>query len=411
LSGLSVSARSTRLTMLIVLCALTAIAPFSMDVYTPALPALADDLAATDAQAQATVTMCVLGIAVGQLLLGPVSDSYGRRPVILLGAVGWTIGSILCMVAPALPVFFTGRILQGIFGGAAIVIARAAVSDLFTGPDVARHLSLLSAVATVCPVIAPVLGGVAAEAGGWRADFLILVVLGVLLSAGIVMLLPETLHSSRRQPFSIGTVGAGIGMVLRRPAVARAAATIGFAAFSFFAYIASSTFVIQETLGASQSTYIVLFATNALAAFAASMTYRRFAHRVPVRYASIAGTAIMSLGGGLVLVAALGGFGLATLWCGLVCFTAGWGCMLPSVTAAAQSAGRDRAGSTSALIGAAQFTVGAAGAPLVGLFPADTTLPFALVLLGGSVLALLVQLLPLQNTLLVNGAARGVRRR
>lgn len=382
-----------------------------MDVYAPALPALADDLAANDAQAQATVTMCILGIAIGQLVLGPLSDTYGRRPIILMGAVGWTLGSVLCMVAPALPLFFAGRILQGVFGGAAIVIARAVISDLFKGPDIARHLSLLSAVATVCPVIAPVLGGLVAGMGGWRADFLILVGFGLLLSAGIVVLLPETLPRSSRQTFSIVAMATGMGLVLRRHAVARAAATIGFSAFSFFAYIASSTFVIQETLGASQSTFILVFATNALAAFTASMTYRRLAHRVAERRASIAGTALMSLGGVLALISAVGGFGLPALWCGLICFTAGWGAMLPSVTAAGQSAGRDRAGSTSALMGASQFTVGAVGAPLVGLFPADTTLPFALILLGGSGLALLIQLLPFEKNLRTVGVTRGVRHR
>jgi len=380
--------------LLVVLCALAVIGPFSMDVYTPALPALRATFGTDVAVAQATVTVCLVGIAVGQLFLGPLSDSVGRRPVLVAGTIGWTLGSAACALAPDLGVFFAGRVVEGVCGGAGIVVTRAVVSDRSTAVSLARDLSLLSAMATVFPVLAPIIGGYVAELGGWRADFTFLVGVGVVLSLAVFFVVPETRSPSARTSGGPVATLRGMAAVARRPGVTRSVVTIAGAGFAFFAYVASSTFVLQETLGVSRSLYVLVFATNAAGAFTASMTFRRCAHVVPVRGVAVVGAIAMTLGALTVLVAVLAGGALAGVWVGLALFTTGWGALLPANNGLAQASGRDRAGATSALTGSRQYVAGAAGAPIVGLFSGGGMLPFAAVLLAGSAFSVVAVVWP-----------------
>ncbi|HZE04452.1 MAG TPA: MFS transporter, partial [Solirubrobacteraceae bacterium] len=188
----SVSRRPTP-RQIVILGALSAFGPLSLDMYIPGLPSLTRQLGATASAGQLTVTGCMLGLGLGQLVAGPVSDALGRRRPLLTGLVGYAIASVLCAVAPSITVLVIVRLLQGMAGGVGIVIARAIVRDLSEGETAARVFSLLMAITGVAPVCAPLIGGQVLLITSWRGVFVILGVIGVPLIAGAWAWLPETL--------------------------------------------------------------------------------------------------------------------------------------------------------------------------------------------------------------------------
>lgn len=349
-----------------VLAALTSLAPLSIDIYTPSILLMQADLGGADWLSQASITACLLGIAIGQLVCGPLSDGLGRRPVVLVGVVGWTLASLLSALAVSPVMLIAARVLVGVCGAAGIVVARSIVRDITDDPPlVASRVGLLSTVTAVMPVIAPLLGAGIAAIGGWRADFVALAMLGAVLALVFAGTVPESLPRARRDRRGTPVAGALV-RAARVPELAGVALAIGAYAVGFYAYVATASFVVEREYGHSAFVFALVFGTNALAMLAANLVFRRIVRRWhPSGPLGIGLVAAALSGGAIAVVAALGGPEWA-LWAISAVFAASAGFILPGAHSWAQLT-VVASGAASALTGATQFFGGVLGSPLTGL--------------------------------------------
>ncbi|MFY0409667.1 multidrug effflux MFS transporter, partial [Solicola sp. PLA-1-18] len=250
--------------LVLVLGAVIAIGPLSIDMYLPALPALADDLGASQAGAQVTLTAMLAGLALGQLVLGPVSDAYGRRRVMLSGLVLHVVMSVACALAPSLALLTTARVVQGLAGAALAVTAMAMVRDLFEGSAAARMLSRLVLVIGVAPVLAPTFGGLILGFTTWRGIFWVLGAAAAVLVLVAGLFLDESLPPSRRRPLHVRSTVSTYGSLLRDRTFVALVLTAGLMFAAIFAYVSGASFVLQDVYGLSERTFGFVFGANAL---------------------------------------------------------------------------------------------------------------------------------------------------
>ncbi|TDD83968.1 Bcr/CflA family efflux MFS transporter [Actinomadura rubrisoli] len=381
--------------LIVILGALTAVAPLSIDMYLPALPELASDLSTGAMQAQLTLTACVVGLAVGQVIAGPLSDALGRRRPLLVGLAAYTVASLLCVMAPNVETFIALRLVQGATGAAGIVIGRAIIRDLYDGVAAAKFFSMLMLVSGLAPILAPVLGGQLMRLTPWPGVFAVLAGIGVALYLAALLLLKETLPPEGRET---GGTRATLA-TFRELAADRAFAGYGLAlALSFgamFTYISGSPFVLQDIYGMSPQAFSIVFGVNSLGIVAAGQASGTLAGRVPLERLLGAGLAIVAVGGVGLPVAVLAGAGLWGVLPALFLMTSGQGLVMPNATALALDDRPPRvAGSASALLGLAQFAIGGAAAPLAGVAGPDTALPMAVTIAVLSIAAVAAAALP-----------------
>ncbi|MFG1852364.1 multidrug effflux MFS transporter [Actinomadura geliboluensis] len=377
-----------RLVLILLLGALTAVAPLSIDMYLPALPALTEDLSTGAVQAQLTLTACVAGLAVGQAVAGPLSDALGRRRPLLAGLAAYAAASLLCAAAPTVETLIALRLVQGAAGAAGIVIARAVVRDLYDGIAAAKFFSVLMLVNGLAPILAPVLGGQLLRLVPWPGVFAVLAGAGVALFLGSLAGLEETLPPERRQTGGVRATARTFGALLRDRAFAGYALTIGLAFAAMFTYISGSPFVLQGVYGMSPQAFGLAFGANSLGIVAAGQLGGALAGRVALRLLLAAGLAVVAAGGIGLLAAVLGGAGLPGVLPALFLVAAGQGLVLPNATALALWGRPPRvAGSASALLGVTQFALGGAAAPLAGIAGPDTAVPMAVSIAVLAVLA------------------------
>lgn len=369
--------------LLAVLGGLTALAPLSIDMYAPGFPRMAGSLHASDTAVQLSMTAFLIGLAGGQLLLGPLSDSLGRRRVLVGGGLAYVAFSIACAMAPNVGVLIGARLLAGGAVAAGSAISRAVISDRFGSRDVARYFGILSVILGVGPVAAPVLGGAILAVTSWRAIFLVQAGMGLLLLAATLAWVPESLPPSHRKRGGIpGTFRAMARLAARRDLIGYAL-TLSFANAALFTYVAGATFVFQNGFGVSTTGYSWIFASNALGMLLASALFGGLSARL--RVTTLLTTAVaVAAAASVLLVAVLltGGGGVAVTWIFLVVILAGIGMTLPSATTLGQVLGQDSAGSASALMGGLPYLLGAAASPLVGAVGTESALPMALIMLG-----------------------------
>ncbi|WP_131742759.1 multidrug effflux MFS transporter [Actinomadura roseirufa] len=384
----SPAAPDRRLALLLILGALTAVAPLSIDMYLPALPDLAGDLSTGAVQAQLTLTACVIGLAAGQIVAGPLSDALGRRRPLLVGLVAYAAASALCVAAPTVETFIALRFVQGAAGAAGIVIGRAIVQDLYDGVAAAKFFSLLMLVNGLAPILAPVLGGQLLRLMPWPGVFAVLAGTGVALFFGALLGLKETLPPGRRETGGArATLATFRALATDRTFVAYGTA-VALAFGAMFTYISGSPFVLQDIYDLSPQAFSVVFGVNSLGIVAVGQLSGRLAGRVPLARLLGAGLATVAVGGVGLLAAVLGGVGLAGVLPALFLVTAGQGLIMPNATALSMSGRPARvAGSASALLGLVQFAVGGAAAPLAGVAGSGTAVPMALTIAALSVLA------------------------
>ncbi|NUW41648.1 multidrug effflux MFS transporter [Nonomuraea rhodomycinica] len=377
--------------LLFVLGALSAIGPLSIDMYLPALPAITGELLSTPAQVQLTLTACLIGVSVGQVVAGPVSDVRGRRAPLLVGVAGFAVASLLCAFAPNVPVLIALRLLQGVLGGAALVIVRAVVRDLYDGPAIARIFATLMLVSGLAPILAPVAGAQLLSFTSWRGVFVALSLTGVVLLLAVVAGVRETLPADKRESGGLGHTLRTFGRLLRDRPFMGSALTAGLGFAAMFSYISGSPFVIQEVYHATPQQYSLIFGLNALGLTVMAQVGGRLAGRVsPVRLV-FAGLAVAVAGAALLLAAAVTGLGLAGIVAGLFVIMCGQGLVLPGTGALALAGQPPQvAGSASALLGVLQFALGALAAPLVGLVGSGSATPMATVMLALLALAAVV---------------------
>jgi len=362
--------------LLVTLALLSAVAPFATDLYLPAFPQMTTDLDTSATTVQLTLTGFLVGLAVGQLGFGPISDRFGRRTPLLAGAVLCVVASVVTVLAPTVEVLVAGRVLQGFAGAAGVVIGRAVISDVTSGSEAARAFSLLMIVGGVAPVVAPVVGGFLAAPLGWRGVLGIVLALTVLMLVAVLAVVRETYPPERR------TAGRATGSLRDLGSRVFVGRTLTFA-FGFtvmMAYISASPFVYQTMMGVSEAAYGVLFAVNALAIMASSATSARLVGRVPAARLLTIGVAVVATGAVGVLVLAVSGLPAGWLAVALFVVTAGMGLVLGNATGLALQAVPRAAGTASAVLGALQFGLAAVATPLVSLAGEDTAVPLGVVM-------------------------------
>jgi DHA1 family bicyclomycin/chloramphenicol resistance-like MFS transporter len=250
--------------LLVLLGALTAIAPMSMDMYLPAFPQIAAEYGVSQSPIQLSLTACMVGMACGQLFAGPLTDRHGRRAPVALGIAVYAVASLLCALAPSPALLAAFRLVQGFSGGVGIVVGRAVVRDLYSGVAAAKYFSRLIMVSGIAPVVAPVLGSQILRVTTWRGVFVLLALLGVLLTAAVAWRLPETLPPDRRTHTGAAhPLRAALPLLADRVYVGYTLAQ-GFAFAGMFAYISGSSFVVQDVYGATAQVYSLMFAANSL---------------------------------------------------------------------------------------------------------------------------------------------------
>ncbi|MEO5823445.1 MAG: multidrug effflux MFS transporter [Vicinamibacteraceae bacterium] len=366
--------------LLLLLGILTAIASLSIDMYLPALPAIAADLRAAPGLLEATLAAFFAGFALGQLVYGPLSDRVGRRAPLLGGLALYSVASIVCAMAATPGVLIAGRTAQALGGAAALVIARAVVRDLYDAQDAARVFSRLILIMGLAPVLAPSLGSLLLVRFSWRAVFWLLAAFGVACLIATARRLPET--SPRTAAGGLSTVVRGYLRILADLRFVGLALGGGFAAAGMFAYIAASPFVFIEQFGLSPRQFAIIFGCNAFALIGNSQLNRlRLRRSTP---ALILGRQLYVTAGAAIVIAALAWAGVTSwllLTAGLFVFVGTIGAVGPNTTAAALARYREDAGSASALLGSLQFALAALAGAAVGTWHDGTARPLGTVVL------------------------------
>jgi DHA1 family bicyclomycin/chloramphenicol resistance-like MFS transporter len=356
-----------------VLGGLTALPPLSMDMYLPALPAVTDSLSASAATVQLTLTACLAGMALGQLVVGPMSDRWGRRKPLLLGMVVYVIATAICALAPTAELLIGFRLLQGLAGAAGIVIARAVVRDLYDGVEMARFFSTLMLISGAAPIIAPLVGGQVLRVTDWRGIFVVLTGVGIVLTLVVWKWLRETLPPADRHTGGVTDALRTMRGLLADRVFTGYMIAGGLAFAVLFAYIAASPFVVQEIYGASPQTFSLLFGLNSIGLITVGQINDKV---LGFGLAVIVLAAVALL---LMTTGVFGEVGLVPVAAGLFVLMSAMGLAMPNTNAQALMRTKHAAGSASALLGTSSFLIGAIASPLVGIAGEDTAVPMAVV--------------------------------
>lgn len=378
--------------LILLLGLLEAFGPLSMDLYMPALPELARSLGIGDALAQTTMSVCMLGLGLGQLIAGPLSDRFGRRPPLLIGVAAFAAFSAACAVAPAIGWLLLFRALQGVSGAAGMVVTLAIARDIFAGAQLARMLSWLALVGAVAPVVAPILGGQLSRFLDWRGIFWVLAGIGVLLLASAMRWLPES-HPRELRRTGSGSLAllADARVLLAHPAYRAVLLISAVSGAAFFAYLSMSSFVLQNGFGVTPAVFGVLFAAGSLCNVVGSQTNRVLLSSTSPERLYLLGMALAFAGSAIAAASALFGLGLAPFVAGLAIYLASTGFTMPNASAIGLTAHGDRAGSAAALLGTSSLLLGPVVAPLVSL-PGVTSAVLGLTMAVASALVLAVGL-------------------
>lgn len=385
----------------IVLGILSAFGPFSIDMYLPGLPAIAREFGVDTAAAQQTLSSFFIGLAVGQLIYGPLSDRLGRRRPLIFGCAVYALACLGCFVSPSLGGLILLRFAMALGACAGMVITRSVVRDLFDQRESARMYSMLVLVMGLAPVLAPLAGGQLLLFWGWRVIFLVLSAFGLLCLLLVYFALPESLPESRRTQQGLGAVLRSYAGLLSDARFMGYTLASGLASAAMFTYISGSPFVFIELNGVPPERYGFLFGINALGLIAASQLNRWLLSRYSSGRILVTSLAVTATTGLLLAVAAatdIGGFvGMLAL---LFFCIASTGLVGPNATAAAMAPYARMAGSASALMGAIQFGLGAVAGSLIGVFFNGTALPMAAIIalcgVGGFVALQLLVTRPLR---------------
>jgi MFS transporter, DHA1 family, multidrug resistance protein len=378
--------------MIMVLGLLVALGPLTIDMYLPALPRIADDLSVSSSVVQLTLTGTLVGLALGQLIIGPLSDSLGRRRPLMAGIVVHMLASVVCFFAPNIEVLGAARGLQGMGAAATMVVSFAIVGDLFDESVAATVFSRLMLVLGVAPVIAPSLGAAVLLRASWHWVFAVLVVLAGALLLLAALALPETLPPSHRRPLKVVGIAKTYLGLFRDVRFVVLVLVAALAMSGLFAYVAGASFVLQGRYGLDQQSFALVFGVGAVALIGATqgnvVLLRHFTPQKIVVWALVASTAA---GAVFVGLAASGVGGLAAFVVPVLAILAAMGFVIPNAPALALSRHSEAAGTAAALLGATQFSLGAAVAPLVGVLGNDE-FALAVVMTFGAGIALLALL-------------------
>jgi DHA1 family bicyclomycin/chloramphenicol resistance-like MFS transporter len=352
--------------LIVILSVLTAVAPFAIDMYVPGFPELGQELGAAESTVQLSISVFLIGLVLGQLVIGPISDRLGRRGLLLAGTTSFAILSVAVALAPSMPLLIAGRFLQGCAGAGGLVLARAVLTDRFAGPRLPFYFSIQSMILGIAPVLGPLLGGLIVTAGGWRAVFWVLAGLGCVLLIAVFFGVSESLPPERRATQGIGQTFRAMGSLLRGPSFAGYILTLGFAAAAMFIYIGGSSYVFQDGFGLSAAQYGLVFASNAAVMLVANVVFGTASKRVPPSKLLAGYVTVGLIGAAALAVQATIAPTFGGTWICLAIVMFGVGGCFPSVTTITQTIGRSRAGAAGALSGGGAYFFGALTSPLGG---------------------------------------------
>lgn len=352
--------------------AMAALGAMTVDMYLPSLPDVAADLGTSDAAAQFTISGVLIGAALGQIVVGPLSDRFGRRRPALIGLAVHVVASLLCMIVPAIGPLILLRMLQGVGNSAAGITAMAVIRDRLTGGPAARVLSRLMLVIGLAPLLAPTIGGLIAGAAGWRAVFGVLAALGLALAVVVWRFLPETLPPERRATEGLGGALRGYRSLLADRHFVALAVLPGLAMGALISYVAGSPFVLRVGYGLSENQFALIFALNGIGLVLGAQVNAALVRRVaPIRIVRVALPITLVLALVLLAVAVTGAGGLLGILVPLWLLLSVLGLIPPNASAMALARHGERAGTAAALIGAMQAGVAGLISPLVGALGGD----------------------------------------
>ncbi|WP_294767039.1 multidrug effflux MFS transporter [uncultured Rhodoferax sp.] len=382
----------------LVLGLLSAIGPFAIDMYLPALPSIGQSLGASMGAVQASLMAFFIALGIGQIIYGPVSDMVGRKAPLYFGLVLFAVASVGCALAPDIHTLVVLRFIQGLGACAGMVVPRAVVRDLHTGHDAARLMSLLMLVFSVSPILAPLAGSMLIETIGWRSVFWAVMVAAVL---GLILLatsLPETRPPEERVNSSVGSALAAYGVLLRDRHFLGLVFIGAFGISSFFAYLANSSFVLIDHYGLTPRQYSLAFAANA----ASFIGISQFTGKLSARFGlvrlvkfAVVGYALM-----MTLLLAVNLAGVESLRVMIVMLFIGYGFLglvVPTTAVLALDEHGEIAGTASALMGTLQFVTGAAVMALSGAFADGTARPMIAGIAGSAIVAFVMARITLRG--------------
>jgi DHA1 family bicyclomycin/chloramphenicol resistance-like MFS transporter len=338
-----------------------------MDLYLPVLPALTSELRSATSTAQLTVTACLLGLALGQLIAGPLSDRFGRRRPLLIGVIAYVAVSLLCAASATVDTLIAARFVQGLTGGVGVVIAQAAGRDLYSGGALMRYYGRLTVLGGLAAIVGPVIGGQLARVTDWRGVFVFLAAIGAAILAACLMVFRETLPAEGRVTGGLLRTGRDMRRLLSDRLFVGAVLVTGLVNAALFAYLSGATFVLQGVYGLSPQGYSYAFGLNSAGFMIFGFLAGRTSERWSERGTLLVGIVMVVAGAGGLVATAAGNLPLAAVIVSLLTMVSGVAVTTPPATSLALAGYPDIAGTASSCLGVARFAFGGLAAPLVGL--------------------------------------------
>ncbi|TDQ41186.1 Bcr/CflA family efflux MFS transporter [Aureibacillus halotolerans] len=380
-----------RMGMAFLLSMFAILGPLNIDMYLPSFPDIANDFRANETLVQLSLTAALLGLAVGQLFVGPISDAKGRRGPLLFFTSIFAIASLLCAFAPNITTLIAARFLQGFTASAGIVLSRAVVRDVFSGRELTKFFALLMVINAFAPMVAPMAGGaiLLIPSAEWPAIFITLAVLGVLMVVTATVKLPETLPVERRSPSSVKHTLRTMGSLFRDQSFIGYALIVGFVHGGSFAYVSGTPFVYQDIYGVSPQLFSILFGINGLAIVTGSFLIGRLSDRIHERVLLRTAIIIASIATCLLLVMATIQAPLTSLVILIFIYMICMGMVLTSSFTLAMAQQSHRAGSASAVLGMLPLAIGAIVSLLAGINE-ESAVPMALILFTSASIGVMI---------------------
>lgn len=377
-----------RIQLAILLGSLSILGPFTIDMYLPSFPTIVEDFQTNASLVQISLTTCLLGLGLGQLIIGPMSDVQGRRKPLLIFLGLYFISSLICAVAPNIYVLIVSRFIQGFAAAGGLVISRAIVRDLYSGRELTKFFATLMLVGNLGPIVAPVMGGAVLSFANWNVVFIVLACVGIILTLTVSFKLEETLPAEKRIPSNFKQVIGNFGSLLKDREFTGYAFTQGFTIAGIFAYVSGIPFVYQNIYGVSPQVFSLLFGVNGVGLIIGTQIVGRISIVSEKTYLKI-GLAISNSAAILLLIAFLLKAPLLAVAIPIFFLVTSISIIATSSFSLAIETKGHIAGSASALLGVLPFLLGSIAAPLAGIGGEHTAIPMGIVIFCGSLLAFL----------------------
>ncbi|MEI2364999.1 Bcr/CflA family multidrug efflux MFS transporter [Niallia circulans] len=380
--------KTKRLQIAFLLGSLSLLGPFTIDTYLPAFPTIVEEFHTNASLVQVSLTTCLLGLAFGQLIIGPMSDVQGRRKPLLTFLGLYLLSSLICAFAPNIYMLIGARFIQGFAAAGGLVISRAVVRDLYSGRELTKFFATLMLIGNLGPIVAPIIGGAILSFASWKVVFLVLTCVGIILTLVVAFKLEETLPVEKRVPSNIKKVVSNFGSLLKDREFAGYAFTQGFTTAGIFAYVSGISFVYQNIYGVSPQVFSLLFGLNGIGLIIGTQIVGRLS-RFSEKTFLKSGLALSMSASILLVIAILVHAPLVAVAIPIFLFVTSISIIGTSSFSLAMETKGHMAGSASALLGLLPFLLGSLTAPLVGIGGEHTAVPMGVIIFASSLLAFL----------------------